>query len=137
MREVFILTPGTEKKIKVKRTLSDQCPFSGADQKGCRKPSSQASAVKEPNRMCKHQRQSQEGGGNSQSCIYMESSYPMFKEEKSTKVKIHPGAKTLLLDLPDVWLQSRQSDFQVRLLGKQAALGTKQVGGVIAVSPTG
>lgn len=43
--------------------------------------------------------------------IYMESSYPIFKEEKSTKVKIHPGAKTLLLDLPDVWLQSRQSDF--------------------------
>lgn len=37
----------------------------------------------------------------------MESSYPKFKEEKSTKVKIHLGAKTLLLDLTDVWLQSR------------------------------
>lgn len=39
--------------------------------------------------------------------IYMESSHPKFKEEKSTKVKIHLGAKTLLLDLTDVWLQSR------------------------------
>lgn len=37
----------------------------------------------------------------------MESSYSMFKEEKSTKVKIHLGAKTLLLDLTNVWLQSR------------------------------
>ena len=67
----------------------------------------------------------------------MESSYRMFKEEKSTKVKIHPGAKTLLLDLPDVWLQTRHSDFQVGLLGKKAALWTKQVGGLLAVSPTG
>lgn len=66
----------------------------------------------------------------------MESFYPMFKEVKSTKVKIHPGAKTLLLDLPDVWLQSRQSDFQVGLLGKKATLGTKQVGRLLA-SPTG
>lgn len=69
--------------------------------------------------------------------IYMESSYPMFKEEKSTKVKIYLGAKTLLLDLTDIWLQSRQSDFQFGLLGKKAALGTRQIGGLLAVSPTG
>lgn len=69
--------------------------------------------------------------------IYMDSSYPMFKEEKSTKVKSHPGAKTLLLDLADVWLQSRWSDFQFGLLGKKAALGTKQRAGLLAVSPTG
>lgn len=37
----------------------------------------------------------------------MESSYPMFKEKKSTEVKIHPEEKTLLLDLTDIWLQSR------------------------------
>lgn len=67
----------------------------------------------------------------------MDSSYPMFKEEKSTKVKSHPGAKTLLLDLADVWLQSRWSDFQFGLLGKKAALGTKQRAGLLAVSPTG
>ncbi|KAJ7403473.1 hypothetical protein BTVI_76733 [Pitangus sulphuratus] len=47
--------------------------------------------------------------------IYMERSYPMFKEEKLAKVEIHPEAKTLLLHLPDVWLHSRQSDFQVGL----------------------
>lgn len=61
----------------------------------------------------------------------------MFKEEKSTKVKIHPGAKALLLDSPDIWLQSRQSDFQVGLLGKKATLRTKQVGRLLAASPTG
>lgn len=66
----------------------------------------------------------------------MESSYPMSKEEKSTEVKIHPEEKTLLLDLTDVWLQSRWSDFQFGLLGKKAALGTKRVGGLLAVSPT-
>lgn len=67
----------------------------------------------------------------------MESSYPMFKEGKPTKVKIRPRAKTLLLDLTDVCLQSRWSDFQFGLLGKKAALGTKQIGGLLAVCPTG
>lgn len=67
----------------------------------------------------------------------MESFYPMFKEEKSTKVKIHPGVKILLLDLPNIWLQSRQSDFQIGLLEKKATLGMKQVGRFLAASPTG
>lgn len=67
----------------------------------------------------------------------MENSTPYLREKKKIiEVKIHPGAKTLFLDLPDVWLQSRKSDFQVGLLGKKAALRTKQLGGLLAASPT-
>lgn len=50
----------------------------------------------------------------------MEITYPMFKEEKSTKVKINPGAKTLLLDFPDVQLQFSQSYFQGWAFGEES-----------------
>lgn len=52
--------------------------------------------------------------------IYMERSYPMFNEEKSTKIKICLEAKTLLLDLTNVWLQFK-SGLSVWAFGKESS----------------
>lgn len=36
------------------------------------------------------------------------------------------------MDLPDIWLSSRQPDLQARLSGKKATPGKEQVGGLLA-----